>query len=675
MTDTTSIFQDLKSFVAEPRFTNVALSPDGERLIASRTELNTKKNGYVTALWELPHRGSPAQPTRLTRGLEGESLAGFTADGDLLFTAKRETGDDEETQCLFLLPRAGGEARVVARRHSGVSGLSVAREQGRIALLSGVYPGSKDADADARIAKERAETQSSGILHTGFPVRAWDHDLGPDRVQVFVAESLDVNTPDAKFELRQLTSFPPHRRVMHALISPDGDTVYATVVRTISGTTTRAEVVAINVADGGVETIAADEDFNISLEAVSPTGTFLLVERSAPVTRDTSLAVELCTLELDTGTISAATDGFSDWPSDLEITDDGSIAFFTADHRGRGGVFRLDLASGSVDLLTEGRFHYASLALDREDGALVALRDAVDQPPLPVRVDAGTAVVTPLPCGLDAPHIPGTLTEFETEAADGTSVRSWLCLPDGASETNPAPLLLWIHGGPFGSWNAWSWRWNPWTAVARGYAVLLPDPAISTGYGQAMIDRGWDQLGGSPFDDIMRCTRDALDRPDIDETKKAALGGSYGGYMANWVAGHTGDFFDCVVTHASLWSLNQFRHTTDAASHWGAHLSDSHVAEYNPADHVSEIVTPMLVIHGDKDYRVPIGEGLRLWFELLSSVDQPPEKNPHRFLYFPDENHWVLSPNNSVTWYETVLAFVDRHVRGIEAPYPELLGS
>lgn len=144
--------------------------------------------------------------------------------------------------------------------------------------------------------------------------------------------------------------------------------------------------------------------------------------------------------------------------------------------------------------------------------------------------------------------------------------------------------------------------------------------------------------------------------------------------MANWIAGQTGDFFDCIVTHASLWALDQFRGTTDTASHWAAHLSDEHNAKYNPADGTSEITAPMLVIHGDKDYRVPIGEGLRLWFELLTAADQDPEDNPHRFLYFPDENHWILSPNNSVIWYETAYAFVDRHVRGIEAEMPRLLG-
>lgn len=671
MTEKT-IFHDLHTFVAEPRFTGLKVSPDGERIIAARTELNKKKNGYVTALWELPAPGSGNEARRLTRGLDGESLSGFTKEGDLLFTAKRDTGDDDDEKRLFLLPRHGGEARVVARRHSGFSSLSVARTSGHIALVSGVYPHAKDAEDDARIAKERSETKTSGILHTGHPVRAWDHDLGPTHPQLFVADPL--GGPDDDFKLRQLTTYPPHMRIYRATISDDGASVYATVNRTLHGTTSRSAVVAINTSTGEETTLAYDDAHNMSLEAVSPTGNFLLVSRTTVVTRERSLAVELLLLDLDTGELTPTTGDFTDWADDVIINPKGTTAYFTADHEGRGGIFQLDFGTATVGLLTDGRHHYTSLGFDPHTGGLYALADAIDQPPLPIHLDPVTCDITCLNGGIAAPDVPGTLTEFRTTVADGSGIRSWLCLPTEASETNPAPLLVWIHGGPFGSWNSWTWRWNPWTAVARGYAVLLPDPAISTGYGQKMIDRGWREMGGSPFDDIMRATKDALARPEIDENKKAALGGSYGGYMANWVAGHTGNFFDCIVTHASLWNLDQFRHTTDAAEHWGAHLSDSHVAEYNPADSVNNIDVPVLVIHGDKDYRVPIGEGLRLWFELLSASDAPPEENPHRFLYFPDENHWILSPNNSVTWYSTVFAFVDRHVLGKESTYPELLG-
>ncbi|HWJ84555.1 MAG TPA: prolyl oligopeptidase family serine peptidase, partial [Cellulomonas sp.] len=236
---------------------------------------------------------------------------------------------------------------------------------------------------------------------------------------------------------------------------------------------------------------------------------------------------------------------------------------------------------------------------------------------------------------------------------------------------------LWIHGGPLGSWNAWSWRWNPWLLVAQGYAVLLPDPALSTGYGQEAIQAGWGAWGAAPYTDLLAITDAVEARDDIDETRTAAMGGSFGGYMANWVAGHT-DRFRAIVTHASLWALDQFGPTTDAAFYWAREMTAEMAHENSPHRFVDQIVTPMLVVHGDKDYRVPIGEGLRLWYELLSASGSPADdegRSEHRFLYFPDENHWVLSPQHAIVWYEVVRAFLARHVLGDQdATYPEILG-
>src|SRR5690606_6863885 len=264
------------------------------------------------------------------------------------------------------------------------------------------------------------------------------------------------------------------------------------------------------------------------------------------------------------------------------------------------------------------------------------------------------------------PALPGTLTEVETTTEDGVRVRAWLALPAGASASDPAPLLLWIHGGPLGSWNAWSWRWNPWIMVARGYAVLLPDPALSTGYGQEFVQRGWGAWGGKPYTDLLAITDAAETLDEIDGSRTAAMGGSFGGYMANWVAGHT-DRFRAIVTHASLWALDQFGPTTDHAYYWAREMTPEMALENSPHRFVGDIVTPMLVIHGDKDYRVPIGEGLRLWYELLERSGLPAGpsgETVHRFLYYPDENHWVLQPQHAKVWCQVVLAFLPEHVLG-----------
>jgi dipeptidyl aminopeptidase/acylaminoacyl peptidase len=186
-----------------------------------------------------------------------------------------------------------------------------------------------------------------------------------------------------------------------------------------------------------------------------------------------------------------------------------------------------------------------------------------------------------------------------------------------------------------------------------------------------MIQRGWGQWGGAPYTDLMTTTDHVEARDDIDGERTAAMGGSYGGYLANWVAGHT-ERFRCIVTHASLWAMDQFQGTTDMPAFWAKEwgMSDEVPEQYtkwSPHKFLDAITTPMLVVHGDKDYRVPIGEGLRLWWDLQRKGVES------KYLYFPDEGHWVLKPDNARVWYETVWAWLATYVDGEDWQRPSLL--
>jgi dipeptidyl aminopeptidase/acylaminoacyl peptidase len=322
--------------------------------------------------------------------------------------------------------------------------------------------------------------------------------------------------------------------------------------------------------------------------------------------------------------------------------------------------------------ITTDDFAYSCIA-PTSGGSVFALRSSFLRAPHPVRIAADGSVAE-LPSPSSELALPGVVEELATALPTGERVRSWLVLP---AETEKAPLVLWVHGGPLSSWNAWSWRWNPWLLAARGYALLLPDPALSTGYGQSFIQRGWGDWGGAAYTDLMAVVDAALEHPCVDETRAAAMGGSFGGYMANWIAGHT-DRFRAIVTHASLWALDQFGATTDDSSYWLREMTPQMALANSPHLHAENIRTPMLVVHGDKDYRVPVGEGLRLWWDLMSRSPLGPGDDgltPHRFLFFPNENHWVLSPQHAKLWYQVVLAFLDEHLLGgSPGPIPEALG-
>ncbi|SDH33425.1 S9 family peptidase [Nonomuraea jiangxiensis] len=658
-----SAFNDIRDYVAIPRVLSLRLSPDGSRLISVVQSLNPDGKSYGTALWAVPVAGPhDGEPYRLTRSAKGESAAVFTDAGDVLFTSARldTTVKDstDEVPALWLLPRAGGEARQVAARPGGISGVRTAGDV--VVFASDVLDGEEAAEEEKR--KARKDAGISAVLHEGYPVRYWDHDLGPGRTRLFVArlgadrlEDVRDLTPDAGEALREAAF----------ALTPDGATVIATWHVPLPKGERRTDLVAIDVATGERRTLLSQEghDFDGPL-AISPDGTRVACSRSRVTGLEVSARHELWIADLATGEgREYAPDLF---PSDVEWAPDSTAVYIAADHQGRRPIFRVPL-DGEVARLTQDDAAYLGLNAAKDGTALYALRSGIRLAPAPARIDTATGEITDLPTPAERPEVPGTLTEISATADDGTTIRGWLVLPEGASAENPAPFLLWIHGGPVSSWNDWAWRWQPAIMAEHGYAVLLPDPCLSTGYGQEMIDRGWGNWGPRTMADLDAIVDVALARDDIDSERIGAMGGSFGGYMANWVAGHS-DRYRAIVTHASLWNLDQFAGTTDSAVYWQREFGAPGSERYDllsPHHSLDKITTPMLVIHGDKDYRVPIGEGLRLWWDLQrSEVDA-------KFLYFPDENHWVLKPGNAVAWYETVLAFLAQHVLGQEWKRPD----
>ena len=677
-------FDDLDDYIALPRVTGLAAAPDGARVMVTIAELNAKRTEFVTAIWELDPVGSGAA-RRLTRGAKGESSPAFTNDGDVLFVAVRPGADDEKPPAaLWRLPRAGGEAEEVLSLPGGVTSVRCARRADCTVVTAALLPSATGVDDDRRLRAIRKDNAVTAILHSGYPVRYWDHDLGPDEPHLLqvTGDGPRELTPEAGTALRE-ADFD---------LSDDGTFIVTSWRLPGPGASLRSVLVRIDVASGQREVIADDPGADLERPAISPDGRRVAFVRESVSTPTDAPRTTLCCMmfgekiaasvgsaaseaseayeasEVSGALVTLAPD-WDRWPASLTWERDGSALLVTADDGGRCPVFRIGL-DGSAQRLTTDDFAYTDVRAT-PGGVTFALRSGYAAPPHPVRIGPDGAV-SPLPC-VDLPDVPGTLTEVSAQTADGRTVRSWLALPRG---DELAPLLLWIHGGPLGSWNAWSWRWNPWLLAAKGYAVLLPDPALSTGYGQDFIQLGWGAWGGPPFEDLMAATDAACGHPRIDAVRTAAMGGSFGGYMANWVAGHT-DRFKAIVTHASLWALDQFGATTDSSYYWLREMTPRMALDNSPHRFVGNITTPLLVIHGDKDYRVPIGEAMRLWFELLTRSGLRADddgRSPHRFLYFPSENHWVLTPQHAKLWYQVVTAFLAEHVLGESADYPEALG-
>jgi dipeptidyl aminopeptidase/acylaminoacyl peptidase len=652
-------FHDLQEYLAIPRVEGLRLSPDGRRLVAAVKALSPDRKKYLTALWQVDPAGQ-REARRLTWSAQGESGPAFLPDGTLLFTSVRpdpqaKEGEDEEPEPggLWALPAEGGEARRVAARPGAISAALVASEQGTIVVTAATLPGAQAAEADRR--KLREDAGITAILHEDYPVRDWDHEIGPDEAHLVL-----LGAGEPGLEARDLTPAAGLALVSQpAAVTPDGSAVVTGWWVPFGRAEQRSELAVIDVTTGARRTLLGREGYDFSAPVVSPDGRAVVCVCESHATSALPPAQTLWLVPLDGGEPRELTAGLDLWPGGAAWSPDSDAVYFTADAQGRRPVFRADLGTGGIDLITQDDAAYGDLSVAPDGTSLYALRAAIDAPAAPVRIDPATGDATALKAPGGSLPLPGQLTEVSAQAPDGVTVRGWLVLPERAAA--PAPLLLWVHGGPYSSWNGWSWRWNPWLMAAHGYAVLLPDPALSTGYGQDFIRRGHGRWGEATLEDLTAITDVVLARDDIDQTRTAMMGGSFGGYMANWIAGHT-DRFDAIVSHASLWKLDlmavsdemrflerEFGDVMDQSSRWVAN---------DPAPHAAKIRTPMLVIHGDKDYRVPMANALWLWRDLIGNeVDA-------KFLYYPDENHWILGPGNAAVWYETVLAFLAQHVLG-----------
>ncbi|MGN6609307.1 MAG: S9 family peptidase [Jatrophihabitans sp.] len=642
-------YADIAAFVTLPRTTGLAVSPDGRRLVASVQTATDAR--YVSALWEIPLDGG--EPRRLTRSDAGETSLVLHPDGRLLFVSKRPRPEGSDDPALWALP-ASGEPEHVADLPGGVEAVLVAARAGTTVLGGSVLVGpSAGGDDDSARRRSRKDHGITAIVHTGMPIRYWDSELGDTSSRLFMlgdgGASRDL-TPDAGVAL-----------VNHAAsISADGATIATTWRTRRPGGVTPYGVVLIDTATGERRELAAAADVEFSSPRISPDGSRVALLREDDGDFGTPMTWALQVHTVDGGGVVEADLGDL-YPTEYAWAPDGEVLYVSGDHHGRGRLAAVDPRTGAVTAVLADDAVYVSLA-PAPGGRVYALRSAIDSAPAPVlvTVDGVQALPDPAP----TPELPGTLHELDVEVGDH-HVHAWLCLPHAASAATPAPVMQWIHGGPFMSYNSWSWRWSPWVAVAQGWAVVLPDPALSTGYGADAIARAWPHRAGLVWRDVEGVLDAVLQRPDVDACRTVCLGGSFGGYMTNWIAGHT-DRFRAIVTHAGLWALDQ-QHTTTDAAHWKSGLFGTPAdhpdwyAENSPHHFADRIVTPMLVIHGNRDYRVPVSEALRLWWDLVSRWRGTPDDLPHRFLQFTTENHWVLTPGNARVWYETVLDFCAEH--------------
>jgi dipeptidyl aminopeptidase/acylaminoacyl peptidase len=641
------------------------VSRDGRYAVFTLSATDWDKNKRVNTLELLDLSRPGAQPVPIAGAEKGHDAV-FASDGSLWFLMP--VGDQDQ---LFRMT-VGGKPVQVSSFKGDVGGFKLA-PSGTEAVVW--------ADRDLRCRDlncaglpEKPKT-GSGRTYDQLFIRHWDTWSTPGvRSRLFtypilggklagagvpIEGSLVGDTPSKPFGGGEEISFSPDGRTVYFALREAGRTEELSTNLDVFAAPANGSAPPVN--------LTAPNRATDTLPIVSPDGrTLAYVAMKRPGYESDRQVLML--RDLATGQVRPLTEAWDRSVGSIEWAKDGRSILVTTNDTLEEPVFRVDLASGKVTRLT-GDGSYGNVhALP--GGAVLATMNSIAAPDDLYRIDAGgrvtklTNVNGPLLAELD----PITLTKFSFTGANNDRVWGWTLKP--ANTPAPLPISFLVHGGPQGSFSdSWSYRWNPRLFIAPGYAAVSVDFHGSTGYGQAFTDAIHQNWGGWPLEDLQKGLAYATAHdPQLEANNACALGGSYGGYMMNWIEGNWPDRFKCIVQHDGVFDARAMAYETEELwfDEWehGGHPYYEAPAEFekwNPVNFVQNWKTPQLVVTSEHDFRIPYTQGIAA-FTALQRRDIP-----SRLLIFPDENHWVLKPKNSVQWYDEVFGW-ERQWLGQGAP-------
>lgn len=654
---------DVRDLVTLERVSDPQVSPDGKTLVYAVRETDLENNRGVNGLWTLSLDRQGAEPVRLTPAGESWASPRFGGDGRLYAMSARSG-----SMQVWRLPLEGGEPEQVTDYPLGIGAYGLSRDGRRIAVSMEVFTDCEDLDCTVKRKEERAKDKATGHVYDRIFVRHWDSWKDGTRSQLFVAAiGRDGKAGAPVWVSRGLNGDVPTRP-----FGGDGDFTFSadgsSVFFVLRDADAALEPLSTNLdiwqapVDGSSRPVnlTDDNDASDNTPVVSPDGRYLAwLAMSRPMYESDRQRIMLRDLESGQSREIAA-----DWDrsaGSLAFSPDGRTLYVTADDLGQHRLFAVDVTRGTVRRLTDLGY-VSALAVGAKD--LVYAWDDLRSPADLYRMDLQGGNVRPL-TRLNRERLQdvvlGDFEQFSFYGAGGDTVYGHVVKPWNFQEGGRYPVAFIIHGGPQGSMgNHWHYRWNPQTYAGAGFAAVFIDFHGSTGYGQAFTDSIRMDWGGKPLEDLQKGLQAALARYEwLDGDRVCALGASYGGFMINWIAGNWPDAFMCLVNHSGIFDARTMYYGTeelwfDEWEHGGRpyYEAPEDYERFNPASHVSKWRVPMLVIHSDLDFRVPLEQGISTFTALQR------KGIPSRFLRFPDENHWILKPANSILWHDTVNAWL-----------------
>ncbi|MDR2872038.1 MAG: S9 family peptidase [Xanthomonadaceae bacterium] len=681
---------DVRDLVALERVSSLALTPDGGMVVFAKREVDAAFINASTGLWIRDLRTRDlAPPRRLTPEGWHVSSPEISPDGKTVYFLSAKSG----TQQLYSIPLRGGTPHQLTMFPLDVGSYRLSPEGTRVAFSVDVF---LDCAADFECTKQRLDDArdrpSSGVVYDRLFVRHWDTWVDGRRSALFTAY-----LPRAGGKVASVTGIAalstgldgdipskPFGDTSEYAWAPDGESLVASmrVADRSEAWSTNFDLYRFRSDGDGVPVNLTTDNPAWDTGPVFSADGKTLYYRAMQRPGFESDRFRIMKLDLATGSRREIAPDWDRSADSLMLSGDGRSLYTTADDLGQHPLFQVDIATGQVRKLVDmdGTISSATtagpmLAFTRNS---LASHDQLMVAPLSEtggfswREEQGTgpyvAITQDLRDAVGGEVRLGDFEQFSFKGWNDEIVYGYVVKPWNYQEGRKYPVAFLIHGGPQGSFgNSWSYRWNPQTYAGQGYAVVMIDFHGSTGYGQGFTDSVSRHWGDRPLEDLQKGWAAAQQRyPFLDGGNACALGASYGGFMINWIAGnwHTPESgaWKCLVNHDGVFDTRSMGYVTDELwfTEWendGTPYGNPQAYEkYNPVNHVAQWCVPMLVVQGEKDYRVPVDQGLSTFTALQRKGIES------KLLYFPDENHWVLKPHNSILWHDTVNAWLKQHI-------------
>ncbi|MBA3539497.1 MAG: S9 family peptidase [Deltaproteobacteria bacterium] len=653
----------VEDMLAMQRLSAPTVSPDGKRVAFAVRDTDYAANRGRVDIWVANVDGTGTR--RLTTHPDNDSDPAWSRDSRFVYFSSTRSGSAQ----VWKIDASGGEAEQVTKLPVDVNGFKLHPDGKRIVVAMDVWPAARTLADSVKLDDAKAKTKSSARVYDQLLFRHWDQweDGRYSHLFMWTPPELGGKADDARdLTQGQATDSPTHPfgGMEEVDLSPDGKTL-AFVARvggreTAWKTNSDVFLLALDGNNKPVNVTSAYGGYDNG-PTFSPDGKWLALRSMARAGYEADRE-RIVVLEMATKKLRVVTEAWDRSAGSITWSADGKTIYTSTDHVGNHAIFAIDVVTGGAKLVVEkGNNSDPQRAGDR----LVFQRDTLVAP---------TELFTMKPDGSDVRAIThlndervkkitwGQYEQFSFKGAKGDTVHGYAMRPAGHDGKTKVPLAFLIHGGPQGSFgDHWHYRWNAQAYAGRGYGVVMIDFHGSTGYGQAFTDAIRGDWGGAPYEDLMMGLDAAIKKYTwIDDTRLLALGASYGGYMINWINGKT-DRFKALVCHDGNIDERMAYYDTEELwfpewEHGGpaTDKTDSYT-KHNPIDLVKNWKTPTLVIHGGLDFRVVDTQGMSTFTALQR------KGVASRFIHFPDENHWVLKPQNSKVWHDEVLAWLDKY--------------